>query len=57
MIDAKFKKIDCIASYLAKIQVHSAFTNLLLLLALLLTVFFSLDYNRPIVGRREEVII
>jgi len=31
------------------LQVHSAFTNLLLLLALLLTVFFSLDYNRPIV--------
>ena len=57
MIEAKFQKIELIASYLAKFQVHSAFTNLLLLLALLLAVFFSLDYNRPIVGRREEVII
>merc|ERR1719462_494846 len=37
------------------LQVHSAFTNLLLLLALLLTVFFSLDYSRPIVGRSELV--
>ena len=53
---AKFQKIELIASYL-KFQVHSAFTNLLLLLVLLLAVFFSLDYNRPIVGRSEEVII
>ena len=42
---------------MAKFQVHSAFTNLLLLLALLLAVFFSLDYDRPIVQRSYEVII
>ena len=50
-------KLELVISYLAKFQVHSGFTNLLLLLALLLAVFFSLDYNRPIVQRREEVII
>merc|ERR1719495_2933428 len=37
------------------LQVHSAFTNLLLLLVLFLAVFFSLDYNRPIVKRSEKV--
>ena len=58
MIAAKFQKKERMNGFLfGKFQVHSAFTNLLLLLALLLAVFFSLDYNRPIVKRSEKVIV
>ena len=37
------------------LQVHTALTNLLLLLMLLLAVFLSLDYNLPIVWRDMKV--
>lgn len=37
------------------LQVHTALTNLLLLLAGVAAVYFNLDYGLPIVWRPEEV--
>ena len=38
-------------------QVHTVLTNLLLLCMMLLAVFLSLDYGRPLVWRDEKVTI